>query len=60
MKKIKKLIKFFTFIFLFGLVVLFGFYGYAKLTPKLEIKSANAFLMYDSNEALFYQGSGSQ
>ncbi len=60
MKKIKKLIKFFTFIFLFGLVVLFGFYGYAKLTPKLEIKSANAFLMYDSNEALFFQGSGSQ
>lgn len=46
--------------FLLGLVVLFGFYGYAKLTPKLEIKSANAFLMYDSNEALFFQGSGSQ
>lgn len=60
MKKIKKLIKFFTFMFLLGLVVLFGFYGYAKLTPKLEIKSANAFLMYDSNEALFFQGSGSQ
>lgn len=60
MKKLKKLIKFFTFIFLFGLVILFGFYGYAKLTPKLEIKSANAFLMYDSTEALFFQGSGSQ
>jgi len=30
------------------------------MSPKLEIKSANAFLMYDNNEELFFQGSGNQ
>ncbi len=60
MKKLKKLIKFFIFIFMLGVFTIIGFYGYAKLTPKLEIKSANAFLMYDTNEELFFQGSGSQ
>jgi len=30
------------------------------MSPRLEIKSANAFLMYDNNENLFFQGSGSQ
>jgi len=37
-----------------------GVYFYIKSSPKLEIKSANAFLMYDKNEELFFQGSGSQ
>lgn len=60
MKRLKKLIKFFIFIFMLGVFTIIGFYGYAKLTPKLEIKSANAFLMYDTNEDLFFQGSGSQ
>ena len=35
-------------------------YGYAKLTPKLEIKSANAVMMYDKDNTLFFQGSGTQ
>lgn len=60
MKRIKRLIKLCVFIFLLGLVVIVSFYGYAKLTPKLEIKSANAFLMYDDTKTLFFQGSGSQ
>ena len=30
------------------------------MSPKLEIKNANAFLMYDSQNELFFQGSGSQ
>ena len=39
----------------FGGVIL-----YIKMSPKLEIKNANAFLMYDSQNELFFQGSGSQ
>lgn len=37
-----------------------GVYFYIKSSPKLEIKSANAFLMYDKSGELFFQGSGSQ
>ena len=46
MKKIKRFIKiniFFIFIIMLGTT---GIYAYAKMQPKLEIKSANAFLMY--------------
>jgi len=60
MKKIKRFIKiniFFIFIIMLGTT---GIYTYAKMQPKLEIKSANAFLMYDSSEELFFQGSGSK
>lgn len=44
-------------------LVVIGFAGmilYIKMSPKLEIKSANAFLMYDGKNELFFQGSGSQ
>ncbi len=59
MKKLKKFCKFIS-ICLFGLLFLIiGLYVYASITPKLEIKSANAFLMYDNNNDLFFQGSGS-
>lgn len=60
MKKLKKIFKFFI-IFIFLCVVSFlGIILYIKMSPKLEIKSANAFLMYDNNSELFFQGSGSQ
>lgn len=42
------------------LIFVFALYGYAKMSPKLEIKSANAFMMYDSSNQLFFQGSGTQ
>jgi len=35
-----------------------GLYTYAYLSPKLELKTANRFYLYDSNEALVFQGSG--
>ncbi len=63
MKKLKnyiKFIKFALFTVFIGLLMVSGLYLYAKITPKLEIKSANAFLMYDSEEELFFQGSGNQ
>ena len=62
-KKKGKIIKFlrFNIFFIFvSFLTLAGLYTYAKMQPKLEIKSANAFLMYDDNEDLFFQGSGSR
>ena len=60
MKKfIIKLLKINLFILLFILIGCIALITYIKLSPKLEIKSANAFLMYDNNNNLFFQGSGS-
>lgn len=60
MKLLKKLMK---FIFIITIVILLcasGAYIYAYLSPKIEIKNANAFILYDNNEKVFYQGSGSE
>ena len=58
MKIVKKLFKIFLIILILLLLISFGTYLYIKASPKLEIKSANAFLMYDNNNQLFFQGSG--
>lgn len=60
MKRLKKILKIFLFIFLAIVVVIAGTITYIKMSPKLEIKSANAFLMYDQTNELFFQGSGQQ
>ena len=60
MKKFRKLIKFFIFIISIFIFLFLGTILYIKMIPKLEIKSANAFLMYDNNNNLFFQGSGSK
>ena len=60
LRKIKKLIKFFIIIITLAMIGFGGVILYIKMSPKLEIKSANAFLMYDSSGELFFQGSGSQ
>ena len=41
-------------------IVLFNLFGflYAFLTPKLDIKSANAFSVYDNKSKLVFQGNG--
>ena len=44
-------------ILVFVLFNLFGFL-YAFLTPKLDIKSANAFSVYDNKSKLVFQGNG--
>ena len=59
-KRTKKILKIFTFILALIAVSLAGVIIYIKMSPKLEIKSANAFLMYDNSGELFFQGSGSQ
>ena len=57
---VKKFLKFNIFLLFICMLFLSGLYFYAKMKPKLEIKSANAFLMYDENEELYFQGSGNQ
>ena len=58
MKLIKKTIRFFCFICVLGLFVVLVLYLYAYYSPKLDIKNANQFYIYDDNEELVYQGSG--
>ena len=58
--KFKLLLKLFIVTPFILLVCFMGIIAYIKMSPKLEIKSANAFLMYDNEEELFFQGSGSQ
>lgn len=60
MKILRKILKIgfiLTTIFLIGVT---GAYLYAYLSPEIQIKNANAFVMYDNAETVFYQGSGSQ
>ncbi len=60
MKILKKCLK--IFIILIGLFILgnIGVYTYAKLSPKIEIKNANSFMLFDSDNEVFFQGSGSR
>lgn len=46
---------FFSFI-----VVIIGLYTYAFLSPKLELRTAGQFYIYDSKDELVYQGSKSR
>ncbi len=60
MKVLKKCLK--MFIILIGLFIVGNVcvYTYAKLSPKIEIKNANSFMLFDSNNEVFFQGSGSR
>lgn len=59
-KRLKTVLKVLVLAISLGIVSFLGLILYIKMSPRLEIKSANAFLMYDSNNELFFQGSGSQ
>lgn len=60
MKVWKKCLK--IFIILIGLFIVGNIcvYTYAKLSPKIEIKNANSFMLFDSDNEVFFQGSGSR
>ena len=60
MKVLRKCLK--IFIILIGLFILGNIcvYTYAKLSPKIEIKNANSFMLFDSDNEVFFQGSGSR
>ena len=53
MKVLKKCLK--IFIILIGLFIVGNIcvYTYAKLSPKIEIKNANSFMLFDSDNEVF-------
>lgn len=59
-RKTKKVLKILLFFVTLMIISITGVVLYIKMSPRLEIKSANAFLMYDNTNELFFQGSGSQ
>lgn len=46
-----------VFLFISFIVVIIGLYTYAFLSPKLELKTAGQFYIYDGKDKLLYQGS---
>lgn len=58
MKILKRLFKFCIGCFILSIVGVVGLYVYAYFSPKLDIKNANQFYIYDDNNNLVYQGSG--
>lgn len=57
LKKIGKIFIIFLFIFTFINIIC---YTYALITPKISIKNANKFYLYDKNNNLIFQGSGNK
>ncbi|MDD3341206.1 MAG: PBP1A family penicillin-binding protein [Bacilli bacterium] len=53
MRKGKKLLKIVIILLVVGLLFCIGLYIYAKVMPKLSIKSANSFYLYDKSAELF-------
>lgn len=58
MKRLKKSTKLIAFFVILLTTLSLAFYGYTKISPKLEIKSANNITLYDSNNEVFFQGNG--
>ena len=54
-KKSLKVLLICTFIILLSCL---GIYLYIKMSPKLEIRSVNSYIMYDNNNEIFFQGNG--
>lgn len=59
MNKLRFFMKSSIFLFFLFLIVLTGLYAYAYFSPKLELKSVGQMYIYDQNDTLIYQGSGS-
>lgn len=57
LKAIKFLFKMGIFTFVSFVIVIIGLYTYAFLSPKLELKTAGQFYIYDGKDELLYQGS---
>jgi len=59
MKRFKKIFKISCLLLILGFLVHQGVYFYAKMfLPKLEIKNANSFALFDQDKNLFFQGNG--
>lgn len=57
MRPLRFLFKMGIFTFVSFIVVVIGLYTYAFLSPKLELKTAGQFYIYDGDDELLYQGS---
>mgnify|MGYP003295980805 CR=1 FL=1 len=55
MNKIFKLWKIISFMFICLIVIMIGFYIYAYITPKMDIRNTNRIVMLDQEENIFYQ-----
>ncbi|MGN0966964.1 MAG: transglycosylase domain-containing protein [Candidatus Coprovivens sp.] len=55
MRLLKRFILFNILVIIVGCI---GLYGYAYFSPKLDIRNANQFYIYDDTNELIYQGSG--
>lgn len=58
MKSINYLLKSSVFLFISILVIIVGLYLYAYLSPKITLNTANAINIYDKNNIIVFQGSG--
>lgn len=58
MKKIFKLYKLFIALFALFIVSVVSIYIYAYFAPKIALKSANRFYIYDKKDEIVYTGSG--
>ncbi len=57
MKVLRAFFKMGIFLFVSFVVVIVGLYTYAFLSPKLELKTAGQYYIYDNRDELIYQGS---
>lgn len=60
LKNILNVTKIMTFLVFLIILIICGIYFYASMKPKLEIRNANSYLMYDKDNNLFFQGNGTQ
>lgn len=58
MKLLKRLFKLIVALCIVSILIIVLLYSYAYFSPKLDIKNANQFYIYDDKENLVYQGSG--
>ena len=59
MKKFSFFCRIFLFLLISGIIVITGIYVYAFFSPKLDLKNMGKVFIYDHEENLIYQGSGS-
>jgi len=60
MKIVKRVVKFIVIMSILFMLLNVFVYTYAKLSPKIQIKSANSFALYDKDKQMFFQGSESK
>lgn len=56
----KRLFKFFCFIFIIFVITIVGCFLYVKLSPKVTINSANNISLYDINKTIYFKGNESK